>query len=62
MKSHTVEMKRLIRDNNLIYIMRAEYLHAVCRINEDRNYCSISNVLRDSRSKCMIDSHLSVRH
>ena len=62
MKSHTAEIKRLNRDNNLIYIMRAEYLHTVCRVNEDRNYCSISDVLRDNRPKCIIDSHLSIRH
>ena len=55
-------MKRLNRDNNLIYIIKAEYLHAVYRINEDRNYCSISDVLRDNRPKCMISSHLNIRH
>ena len=62
MKSHTAETKRPDRDNNLIYIIKVEYLHAVCRINKGRNYCSISDVLRDNRPKCMIDSHLSVRH
>ena len=55
-------MKRLNKDNNLIYIMRAEYLHAVCRVNEGRNYCSISDVLRDNRPKYIISSHLSIRH
>ena len=42
--------------------MRAGYLHAVYRVNEDRNYCSISDVLRDNRPKCIINSHLSARH
>ena len=55
-------MKRLNRDDNLIYIMKAEYLYAVYRVNKGRNYCSISDVLRDNRPKCMIDSHLSIRH
>ena len=55
-------MKRSDRDNNLIYIIRAEYLYAVHRVNKDRNYCSISDIIRDNRSKCMIDSHISVRH
>ena len=55
-------MKRLNRGNNLIYIMRAEYLHAIYRANEGRNYRSISDILRDNRLKCMISSHLSIRH
>ena len=55
-------MKRLNRDNNLIYTVRAEYSYAIYRINKDRNYCSISDVLRDNRSKCIINSHLSIRH
>ena len=55
-------MKRLNRGNNLIYTVRAEYLYAVHRINKGRNYCSISDALRDNRSKCMIDSHLSIRY
>ena len=42
--------------------MRAGYLHAVYRINEDRNYCSISDILRDNRSKHIVDSHLSARY
>ena len=62
MKSHTAEIKRSDRDNNLIHIMKAGYPHAVCRINKGRNYCSISDVLRDNRSKCIIDSHLSIEH
>ena len=55
-------MKRSDRDNNLIYTVRAEYLHTVYRINKGRNYCSISDILRDNRPKCMIDSYLSIRH
>ena len=55
-------MKELNRDNNLIYIIEAEYLYTVCRVNKDRNYCSISDVIRDNRPKCMVDSHLSIRY
>ena len=55
-------MRRLNRDNNLIHTIKAEYLHAVYRINKDRNYCSISDILRDNRPKCMINSYLSIRH
>ena len=61
MKSHTAEKKRSDRDNNLVHTIKAEYSHTVYRINEGRNYCSISDVLRDNRSKCIIDSHLSIR-
>ena len=61
-KSHTAEMKRSDRDNNLIYTIRAEYLYAVYRVNKGRNYCSISDVLRDNRAKCIVDSHLSVKY
>ena len=62
MRSHTIEIKRLNRDNNLIYIIKAEYLYAVYRINKDRNYCSISDILKDNRPKYIINSYLSVRH
>ena len=62
MKSHTAEVKGPNRGNNLIYIMRAGYLYAVYRVNKGRNYCSISDVIRDNRPKCMIGSHLSVRY
>ena len=62
MKDYTVEMKRLDRDNNLIYIIKAEHSHAIYRANEDRNYHSISDVLRDNRSKRIISSHLSIKH
>ena len=61
-KDYTAEMKRLDRDNNLIYIMRAGHLHTIYRANKGRNYRSISDVLRDNRPKCMISSHLSIRH
>ena len=62
MKSHTTETKRPDRDDNLKHIIRVEYLHAVHRINKDKNYCSNSDALRDNRPKCIINSHLSVRH
>ena len=62
MKSYTAETKRLNRGNNLIYTVRAEYSHTVYRVNKGRNYCSISDALRDNRPKHMINSHLSVRH
>ena len=62
MKGYTAEIKRLNRDNNLIHIIRAEHLYAIYRANKDRNYCSISDTLRDNRPKCMISSHLSIRH
>ena len=55
-------MKRLNRDNNLIYTVRAEYLYTVYRVNKSRNYCSISDILRDNRPKCMINSYLSIRY
>ena len=61
-KSHTAEIKGLNRDNNLIHTIRAEYLHIVYRVNKGRNYCSISDVIRDNRPKCIVDSHLNARH
>ena len=61
-KGYTTEIKRLNRGNNLVYIMRAGHLHAIYRTNKDRNYCSISDALRDNRPKYIISSHLSIRH
>ena len=60
-ENYTTETKRLNRGNNLVYIMRAEHLYAIYRTNKGRNYCSISDVLRDNRPKYMISSHLSIR-
>ena len=62
MKGYTAETKRMNKDNNLIHTMRAEHSYAIYRANEGRNYCSISDILRDNRPKCMISSHLSIRH
>ena len=62
MKDYTAEIKRLNRDNNLIYTMKAGYLYTIYRTNKGRNYCSISDVLRDNRPKYIISSHLSIRH
>ena len=62
MKSYTIRTKRLNKDNNLIYIIRAEYSQTVYKVNKDKNYCFISDVLRDNRSKYMINSYSCIRH
>ena len=61
-KDYTAETKRLNRDNNLVYIIKEEHPHAIYRINEGRNYHSISDALRDNRPKRMVSSHSSIRH
>ena len=61
-EGYTAEIKRLNRDNNLVHIIEAGHSHAICRANKGRNYCSISDALKDNRPKCIISSYLSIRH
>ena len=59
---HTVRVKKLIRDNNLIYTVKAEYSQTIYRINKGWSYYIISDAFRDNRLKCMTSIHLSARH
>jgi hypothetical protein len=62
MESYIIKIKKLAKDNNLVYTIKAEYSHAIYRVNKGRGYRSVLNTLRDNRLKRIVSSHLSTRY
>jgi hypothetical protein len=62
MESYIIKIKELDKNNNLVYTIEVECTYTIYRINKDRGYHSISNILRDNRFKHIVSSYLSTRY
>ena len=62
MINYIKQTKKLIVNNNLVYLLRTRYSYVIYEINKDRNYSFIFNIYKDHRFKRVINNDLNIRY